>query len=299
MSSMIFSMPNAHDLASKIAARVGLRHGRADLHTFPDGETLFRILDPVEDQHIHLVARLDRPDDKIMRLLLLADGLRQYGAASVKLVAPYLPYMRQDIAFNPGEVVSAKVFANLISQHFDGLITVDPHLHRFASLSALYEVPSKALSATTEMARWIAENTNSPIIIGPDSESEQWIRKIAEALGAPCATLQKVRHGDRDVEVSVDNIDLGNAHSIVLVDDIISSGTTLLKAIKFIQRHHSDLNLNICAVHCLATFETLDQLRAAGARYLVASNSIESSICGFDITETIASALHANGLIKS
>ncbi|MCR9194176.1 MAG: ribose-phosphate diphosphokinase [Hyphomonas sp.] len=299
MSSMIFSMPNAHDLASKIAARLGIPHGRADLHTFPDAESLFRILDAVEDQHIHLVARLDGPDDKIMQLLLLADGLRQYGVASVKLVAPYLPYMRQDIAFNPGEVISAKVFANLISQHFDGLLTVDPHLHRFASLSALFEAPSKALSATTEMARWIAENTNSPIIVGPDSESEQWVRKIAEALDAPYTTLQKVRHGDRDVEVSVDHLDLGTAHSIVLVDDIISSGTTLLKAIAFIQRHHSGLDLNICAVHCLATLETLDQLRAAGARNLAASNSIESSICGFDLTDTIAGALNANGLIKS
>lgn len=299
MSSMIFSMPNAEDLASKIAARIKIPHGRANLHIFPDGESLFRILDPVEDQHIHLVARLDRPDGKIMQLLLLADGLRQYGAASVKLVAPYLPYMRQDIAFNPGEVISAKVFANLISQHFDGLLTVDPHLHRFASLSALYEAPSKALSATTEMACWIAENTNYPIIVGPDSESEQWVRKIAEALDAPYTTLQKVRHGDRDVEVSVDHLDLGNAHSIVLVDDIISSGTTLLKAIAFIQRHHSDLDLNICAVHCLATLETLDQLRAAGARNLAVSNSIESSICGFDLTETIASAMKANGLIKS
>ncbi|MCR9270007.1 MAG: ribose-phosphate diphosphokinase [Hyphomonadaceae bacterium] len=299
MSSMIFSTPNAHDLASKIATRVGLRHGRADLHTFPDGESLFRILDPVEDQHIHLVARLDRPDDKIMQLLLLADGLRQYGAASVKLVAPYLPYMRQDIAFNPGEVISAKVFAGLISQHFDGLITVDPHLHRFATLDAVYEVPSRALSATKEMARWIAQNTTSPIIIGPDSESEQWVRKIAEALRAPYATLQKVRHGDRDVEVSIDHLDFDNVQSVVLVDDIISSGTTLLRSNEFVKRLNANIELNICAVHCLATLETIDQLRAAGARKIVASNSIESPICGFDIADTISGALNANGLIKA
>ncbi|MHA7899850.1 MAG: ribose-phosphate diphosphokinase [Henriciella sp.] len=299
MTSMIFSTPNAEDLASKIAIRVGIPQGRADLHTFPDGESLFRILDPVEGQHIHLVARLDSPDDKIMQLLLLADGLHQYGAASVKLVAPYLPYMRQDIAFNPGEVISAKVFAGLISQHFDGLITVDPHLHRFATLDAVYEVPSRALSATTEMARWIAQNATSPIIIGPDSESEQWVRKIAEALRAPHTTLQKVRHGDRNVEVSIDHLDLNNAQSIVLVDDIISTGTTLLRAIELIHRHFPDIDLNICAVHCLATLETLDRLRAAGARKIVASNSIESPICGFDIADTIAGALNANGLIKA
>ncbi len=298
MSSIIVAMPNAEDLARDIAERTGLPLAQIERHTFPDQETLFRILDPVQGQNVHLVARLNNPDAVVLQLLMLAGGLRQNGANSVKLISPYLPYMRQDIAFRPGEVVSAKVFARLISERFDGLVTIDPHLHRFDTLNALYDIPSQSLSATSEMARWIDQNTASPIIIGPDSESEQWVGKIARALSAPQTTLRKVRHSDHNVDVSNEDLKLDGAQSVVLVDDIISSGSTMLKAAEFIRSHYSDLEIHICAVHCLATRETLDQLKAVGIRSLAASNSVLSPITGFNIAGSIAGAIVANGRIN-
>ena len=125
------------------------------------------------------------------------------GAASVCLVAPYLAYMRQDTRFNPGEAVTSEYFARLLSGAIDRLITIDPHLHRRNSMQEIYSVPCDVLHAAGVISAWIRENIPQALLIGPDSESEQWVSEVARNAGAPSIVLEKIRHGDRDVEVSV------------------------------------------------------------------------------------------------
>lgn len=299
MKQLIFTMPGAQQLAEDIADQLGLPIGQLKEHIFPDGETLFRVLTPVSDAHIILVARLDNPDAKTLRLFLLAEGFRQQGAETVTLVAPYLPYMRQDIAFHTGEVISAEVFAKLISERFDRLVTVDPHLHRFLSLGDLYDIPAQIASAAAPMANWIKRNASAPIICGPDAESEQWASKIASALDAPFFTLKKVRKGDDEVEISLPNFDFGKAESIVLVDDIVSSGATMLQTIRSIRKASPDLDIICCFVHCLASPETLNQLRGAGAHTIASTNSIMSSVSNIDVASEITELLAPIGASSS
>ncbi len=142
-------------------------------------------------------------------------------------MAPYLAYMRQDHRFHPGEAITSAAFATHLSAAFDWLVTVDPHLHRYKALSDIYTIPAVAAHAAPEIARWIAREVKDPVLIGPDTESKQWVGEVAALAGAPFEVLRKRRHGDRDVEVSMPDLDRWRASTPVLVDDIISSGETM------------------------------------------------------------------------
>ena len=117
--------------------------------------------------------------------------MRENGARSIGLAAPYLAYMRQDTEFRPGEVVTSRHFAQLISEQFDWLVTIDPHLHRYPTLEAIYTIPAVAATATDAIADWISQNVNDPIVVGPDEESRQWVDRIATLAGARSIVLRE------------------------------------------------------------------------------------------------------------
>ena len=210
---VVIAMPGNEQLADELATLLWLERGAATVRRFPDGESYVRIASPVGARAALIVCTLDRPDDKLVPLLLLAKALREAGARSVGLVAPYLPYMRQDRCFQPGETISAQHVGAWISQCVDWLVTVDPHLHRIADLSQVYSVPSRVVHAAGSVAQWIRAHVREPLLIGPDEESAQWVGAVAKDAHAPFVVLSKVRRGDRDVEVSVPDLDIAIAHA--------------------------------------------------------------------------------------
>ncbi|MDJ0921567.1 MAG: ribose-phosphate diphosphokinase [Henriciella sp.] len=293
MSPVVFALPGAEALATDIAGRLGAMRGELDTRTFPDQERYFRLLSPVKGRDILFVAYLDDPDPKMLSVLMLAEGFRQHGARSVTLVAPYLPYMRQDAEFNPGEIVTARVFAKLVSTAFDGLVTIDPHLHRFNHLGELYEIPTLCLSSATVLARWIEDHAKAPFLIGPDQESEQWVSQIADLIQAPYQTLTKTRRGDRDVDISLPDLAGLQDHTIVLIDDIISSGATIRKTLSLLTGAHLDLDILCCATHGLASEDVIQSLRDLGVRSIATTLTVPGAVSDIPIGELIASELPA------
>ncbi len=232
---LIFNPDSDPALASQLTRLLDAQAGILEQRRFPDGESYLRIHSDCTDQDCVILCNLFHPDERILRLLFLADTLRECGARSVGLVTPYLAYMRQDKRFQPGECVSSRPFAKLLSGTFDYLVTVDPHLHRYDSLDEIYAIPSRVVQAAPLIAQWIQQRVAQPLLIGPDSESEQWVSQVAALAGAPFQVLQKERRGDYDVSVSLPDLDSAAGRTPVLVDDIISSGRTMLETIKHLQ----------------------------------------------------------------
>jgi ribose-phosphate pyrophosphokinase len=201
-----------------------------EMRRFPDEEAYVRIRSDVRGRRVDIVCTLARPDPQLMSLVLAADACRDLGAASVHLIAPYLAYMRQDARFAEGEAISSVSFARLLSGAFDGVVTVDPHLHRLSSLSEIFTIPARVAHAAPLLADWIKENVSAPLILGPDSESEQWISAVAARAGAPHVAMGKRRLGDRAVELAIPDLTEWRGRTPVLVDDIVSSGRTLAAA---------------------------------------------------------------------
>jgi ribose-phosphate pyrophosphokinase len=292
---LLFGLPHNEAMTGALALRLGGEVGRTEMHAFPDGETYLRFPADPAGRAVALVCTLDRPNEKILPLLFAAATARELGAASVGLVAPYLAYMRQDRRFQPGEAVTSRVFARLLSDAFDWLATIDPHLHRYASLDEIYTIPTSTLHAAALISQWIRTRVERPLIIGPDRESEQWVSVVARDAGAPYAVLEKVRHGDRDVEVS--DRDLGDlaGRTPVLVDDIISSGRTMLEAVRLIVARSGAAPVCV-AVHGLFADNSNVLLAQAGAR-VVTSNSIPHATNEIDVAQLLAGAIRELALL--
>jgi ribose-phosphate pyrophosphokinase len=266
MPHLLIALPGNETFADQLAAACGGERGRLETRRFPDGESYVRLHADVEGRIVDLVCTLARPDDQLAMLLFAADCARELGAAQVNLVAPYLAYMRQDMRFNPGEAVSSRSFAKVLSAHFDSLLTVDPHLHRYPALSALYTIPTATLPSAPLLADWIAANVERPLVVGPDAESEQWAAAIAHRIGAPCAVLRKTRHGDREVDIEQTDLRGYLDHTPVLVDDIASSGRTLLVAAQ--QMLGQGLRRPECVVvHALLADDAYAELQQVFARF--------------------------------
>ena len=287
---LIFTLPEDWRFAERLAACAGVELGSVTTRDFPDGETYMRLNSSVTGRHVAIVCSLHPPNDKILPLIFLADTVRSLHAKRVGLVAPYLPYMRQDARFHTGEAITARSFAGLISRAHDWLITIDPHLHRIHELGEVYMVPSLALHAAADLGRWISRSVENPVVVGPDEESAQWASAVADAAGAPWTVLSKVRHGDRDVDVRIPDVEPFLGHTPVLVDDIISSGQTMVNVIR--QMRQAGTRPPVCvAVHAVLCGGAREALLAAGASTVVTTNTIADSTNGIDIIPMLASAV--------
>lgn len=263
--------------------------GRYALRKFPDGETYLKVETPLKRRPVILICSLDRPDEKILPLLFFARTLKSLGAPQVGLVAPYLAYMRQDKRFSPGESVSADYFAALLSQYFDWLVTVDPHLHRHHSLMEIYSIPTKIVHAAPSISSFIAQSVKKPLVVGPDSESEQWVSKVALAAGAPYIVLNKKRLGDDKVKISLPDMKLWRGYTLVLVDDIVSTGKTLITATRELSKAGMSRPVCVC-VHGIFAGNAYRNLQKAGIRKIVTSNSISGSAGQIDVGKPLAEA---------
>lgn len=270
MKALVLGFSECAAAARRLADALGIETALIEVHRFPDKECLVRV--PRGAEVVILYRSLDNPDAKLIELLLAAAAARDLGAQRVMLVAPYLAYMRQDQAFRAGEAVSQKVIGQLLSDHFDALLTVDPHLHRVASLSEVTpDIPAIAISGAPFLAQLVPHD--SPLIVGPDSESRQWTQSIAGPLGLDMLVAAKERRGDRSVTLVLDGAERARGRSIVLVDDLVSSGHTLIEAARLL-RAAGAARIEAIVTHCLASDEDLTRLTEAGIDRLSSSDSV-------------------------
>jgi ribose-phosphate pyrophosphokinase len=291
MSTPLLAMlPGNETFGAGLAGRLGADVAELEMRSFPDEETYLRWRTSPKTRDVILVCTLDRPDGKVLPLLFAAAAARDLGAASVGLVCPYLGYMRQDRRFRPGEAVTSEHFAAVLSAHCDWLVTVDPHLHRHSSLADIYSVPATAVQAAPLIAEWIAGSIERPVLIGPDEESAQWVGAVAGLVDAPHTVLRKTRHGDRDVDVSVPDLERWRAHTPVLVDDIVSTGRTMIATLHHLAERGA-LPPTCIAVHGIFTGTAYRDLLDAGARRVATCNTIAHDSNAIDVTGALADAI--------
>ena len=282
--------PGNESLGRRIAETLGADVASLTMRQFPDEESYVQLSAACAGRDVIVVATLDRPNPKVLPLLFLVDLAHELRASRVILVAPYLAYMRQDTRFKSGEAVTSRSFAKLLSGGIDALVTVDPHLHRYQALAGLYSVPAHVIHAAPLVAEWIQAEVERPLLVGPDSESGQWVADVARRASAPYVVLEKTRRGDRDVEVSVPDVERWRDHRPVLVDDIISTARTMIETVRRLKS--ADLPAPICVgVHAVFAGDAYRDLRAAGAERVVTSNTIAHESNQIDVSAAVAAAV--------
>lgn len=292
---VVLAVADSDDHARRLATRLDARLIVPHVHVFPDGEISVRIDGDVRGEDIVLCGSLyPRPADKFLLVAFLAATARELGARRVGLVAPYLAFMRQDRAFHPGEGVTARYFAELVSRSVDWMVTVDPHLHRIHSLDGLYAIPTTVVHAAPAIAAWIAAEVEHPVLVGPDAESAQWVSAVADACGAPYVVLEKTRRGDRDVSVTKPVAPGGrwNGETPVVIDDIVSTGRTMLEATRELRAAGSVAPVCV-AIHAVFADAVHGELIDAGARRVVSCNTIAHATNAICVADPIAAAVRA------
>jgi len=285
--SVLLAFPGNEALAGLLADSLGSQCLPVALHGFPDGETRLRLPALSSTDNVALVCSLDRPDAKYLPLIFAAATARQKGARRVGLIAPYLGYMRQDIAFHEGEAITARLFAAELSGSFDWIATVDPHLHRIPKLDAIFTIPAIAVHAAPAIADWISTNVERPVVVGPDSESAQWVSEIAKNCRAPYATFRKTRRGDSDVVVSGE---LPAGGTAVIVDDIISTAHTMAEAVRATRRQFGSAPWCI-GIHAIFASDADEILNRAGIRGVLTTNTVQHATNRIDISAPLAEAM--------
>lgn len=290
MKPLIFIFPGNEQIGTHIIQGLNGEKGEFVLRKFPDMETYIRITRPVQDREIIVVCTLHQPDDKFLSLFFLCNLLKDLKAKSVCLVIPYLPYMRQDKVFNPGEAVTSMYFARLLSSCADRLITIDPHLHRRKSMQEIYGIPCTVLHGAELISRWIKSNVPNAVLIGPDDESEQWVSAIAESAGVPYVVSEKIRYGDRDVKLVIPSLENYKNCIPVLVDDIISTAHTMIETVKHLKAAKMQAPLCV-AVHGVFAERAYEDLLSAGAADILTTNSIPHATNKIDISPLVIDCL--------
>lgn len=286
----IHAFGDQEEPARRLAHALGARFRMVQLRRFPDGESLVRI--SPETGAAVVYCSLDQPNGRLVDLLLASSALRDSGARSIVLVAPYLCYMRQDTAFQPGEAVSQKVIARLLSDAFDRVVTVDPHLHRTHDLSSVFSIPVTQLSAAPLLGRAItaAKAGKDVVLVGPDRESRQWVEAAASSSALEVLVGRKVRRGDRDVAIEIQGLDRVSGRTAVLVDDIVSSGSTVCAAASRLLDAGAD-RVDLFATHMLSSETDTSALYAAGVSRIVSTDSVRHITNGIHLAPLLAAAL--------
>ncbi len=292
MSVLLLPFPTGQLLAEALARETGFAIGALGWRRFPDGESLVTVDEAVTGADVAIVCSLRDPDAQALALRYAAATARELGARSVGLIAPYLAYMRQDRRFHAGESVSAPLFARFLQESFDWLLTVDPHLHRIASLDQVFAIPAVNVPAAPAIAEWISREIPDAMLIGPDSESAQWVAEIARRAGVMHQVLEKQRFGDRDVRVSLPDAAASVGRRPVIVDDIASSGQTVAETVRQLTLQGMAAPI-VVVIHAVFAEDAQRRIEQAGSARIVSCDTIPHDTNATPLAAQIAPQLRA------
>lgn len=286
---MLLYFDDERDAALRLAAAVSCEAACIERHRFPDGELKLR-LPPRLPARTTLYRSLDQPNEKLVELLIASQTARQLGATHLDLVAPYLAYMRQDMEFSPGEAVSQRIVGQFLARLFDAIVTVDPHLHRIDRLEQAAPVAhATVLVGALPLSDHIVRQRQRPLLVGPDSESAQWVAAAAARHGLDYVVCTKVRSGDRDVAVDLPATQVAGRATVIL-DDMASTGHTLAAAARLL-RAAGAASIDAAVTHALFTPAATAMLNAEGVGEIWSTDCIAHPSNAVSMAPLLAQAL--------
>jgi len=272
---LIFSGSSNTSLARKIAKDLGKNLSKLEIVTFPDKENRIRVIDKVLDQDVVVVQSTGvSPNRYYIELFLILDSLKRSGAKSITLVIPYLGYQRQDHIFRDGEAVSIEVIIKIIEGLGVGrVISFDLHSIK---IPEFFKVPIVQLSALPVFAKEIEKmKTTDLVLVSPDMGGIRRIKLLAEQLGEkiPCISIEKNRDLNTG-EVESTKINGEVKKTAVIVDDVISTGQTLISAANLLKKNGAE-EIYVMATHGIFASDAPTALENSTIKKVIVSDTIE------------------------
>jgi ribose-phosphate pyrophosphokinase len=274
-------------LAANIAREMGESLCPMETHKFPDGERYIRIKGDVEEGVVVVQSTGYPQDENLLELFLILKTLKNMEIENIKVIIPYFAYGRQEKSFNKGEAVSAKVVSQLIE--FSGASEVYCiNLHE-DGICNLFQVPVFNLSAMPVIADYLKNMLDDPLIVAPDIGALGFAEEIANIMGCECDYLEKIRLSPELVDTKPKNLDV-NGREAVIIDDIISTGGTIVNATQILKKHGSSRILVSC-VHPVLVEDSLLKIFSAGADQVIGTDTLKSEVSCVSVAGLVAGAL--------
>ena len=271
-------------LATDLANKLGTECIQAVTKSFPDGEVYVRIEEDELDKEI-VVVQNTYPDSNLVELFLIQDAARGLGAEKITTVVPYFGYGRQDRRFNPGEALSAQVMLKHLAVDTDRLFTID--LHKPDILRWFTKPGAKDLTATTAIGNYFAHN-EVDLVLAPDKGASQRAAEVAHVLGCANDHLTKTRLSGSEVIIQPSRLDV-RGKTVLIVDDIISTGGTIVAATNELKRIGAKKVFAVCT-HGLFIGGALDKLRTV-CDQVISTNTLENEVSMISVAEEIVKVL--------
>ncbi len=283
----VIAGPSSPELAARVSAHLDATLVQAELRVFSDGESKIRLAGPVGERCVIVQSTHPPTDSHLLQLMMMARKCADSGA-KVCTVIPYLAYARQDKAFLEGEVVSIALVSKLLeASGASSVVTVDIHsqgaLAHFARIKNISSIPRLAQHAA-------GINLTKPVAVSPDTGGASRAEEFARTLNMYSIALKKTR--DRTTgEVTVDpNIGTDmSGRDAILIDDMISSGGSIVKAAEVLKKAGAGKIYAMCA-HALLVGDAAAKIQAAGVEQIIATNSIPGKYARVDLSKALAEA---------
>lgn len=296
---MLFFSGRANpELSDRIKRIMNITPGRCRIDNFPDGEIGVVIEEDVMGREVFILQPTGPPvADNLLELLLLGDGCRRSGAARITALVPYFGYGRQDRKALHGGTVGARLAADLLAQRFDRLVVVDLHS---PAIEGFFSIPVVHLSAANILAHALAADLSNQtdVLVAPDLGAVKLARNYADLLQLPMAFIHKERLDGSEV-VARDVIGAVKNRRPIIVDDMISTGGTIVSAVEALRQNGSRPPLAVIATHGLLVDDALNRLAPLGIERVVVTNSLsikpEDSPVRLevaDLAELLAGCIH-------
>ena len=267
----IFTGNANRPLAEEICRYVKRPAGLAEVIDFPDGETWVKINENIRGHDVFIIQSTNSPARNIMELLIMIDAARRASPRRLTVVIPYFGYARQDRKDQPRVPITAKLMANLITTAgTERLLTMDLHS---AQIQGFFDIPFDHLFASPVFVDHVRSRfPRDLVVVAPDIGSVKMARAYATRLNAPLALIDKRRVGSEEVEV-MNVIGDVNGKNVVIFDDIISTGGTLMRASRALKDRGAQ-EIMACITHAVFADSVFEKLNHSDLSSLTVTNTI-------------------------
>jgi len=281
--------PSSEQLAKRIAFNLKSKFVGCELRVFPDGESKITLMDKPRGKSIVVQSIYPPVDSNLLRGLAIVSQARAC-SSQVYAVIPYMGYARQDRQFLPGEIVTMSLVAKMFkAAGATKIIVVD--IHSITALKHL-QIPAKNVSAVEELVKYFKKlDLNNPLVVSPDMGGIERAGNFANLLGVDFIALEK--HRDRktgNVVIKTRGLDGVKGRDMIIVDDMISTGGSIVKAAEFLKKQKSG-KIYACCTHALLIGDAEKKIIKAGVRKIVSANTIPGKTSIVDVSPIIVKAI--------
>ena len=286
----VISGSSSEYLARKLAKTLGANLLKSQLRVFPDGESKITLKGNLQKNKIIVIQSTYPPvDENLIQTLSIISKVKEFGTEVIAVI-PYMGYARQDREFLSGEIITMKVIANLFkSVGTSRIIVVD--IHSVIGLK-YFKIKSSNVTAIPDLAKYFSKlKLKNPLVVSPDQGGKERAKEFARILKIGHITLEKQR--DRKtgkVKIKATNFDEIRGRDLILVDDMISTGGSIIKATEFLKKQKCN-RVFVACTHALLRNNAEKKIKKAGVTKIISTNTIPGKTSLVDVSETIAKAI--------